>query len=901
MSDDRWQRIEEVFQQAADLPAPERARFLATACAGDDGLRCEVESLLAHDGVPGPIEQSLLEAATKLLADSKGTQLALGMRLGPYRIEAPLGEGGMGVVYRAVDIRLDRNVAIKICDQRFSGRFQWEARTISAVNHPHICTLHDVGPSYLVMELLEGETLAARLGKGPLPIDEALRHGAEIADAMAAAHSKGITHCDLKPSNIMLTRNGVKVLDFGLAKSRHDNTLMAAKTVMGTPAYMAPEQWESKECDARTDIYTLGLVLREMATDLPPHLARVVERCLATEPESRWNSAKDLQFELEWAGKEVCQAISSPALKSPATLVAWIAAGVLVLALGILSFVHFSHTPPTEHALRYTIAAPENTSSIHSLAISPDGHYVAIAAEVKGKRQLWLRMLDGLQAQPMPFTDDATYPFWSPDSRYIGFFAQGKLKKIGAGGGAAQLLCDAPDGRGGSWNREDVIVFSPNGPAGLAIQRVSAGGGVPADVTKPKRISRFPVFLPDGRHFLYVGSGISVEQSGVYLSSLDGKENRRVLPDQSNVVFAAGRLLFIRENTLMAQPFNAASGQFVGDVVPVAERVPFTTVRNYAPITVSETGVLLYESDAGMTLSNQMVWCNRKGQLLGAVGPSGSVAEPAISRDEKSVLFRRELFPGADLWLRDLTRGADQRFTTDASLNIAPCWSPQGDRIAFASNRGGGISNLYQKTASGTGQDELLLANGNDKFPSQWSRDGRFIVYREVDQNTHNDIWVLPMDGAAERKPFSFLHSEFNEAFGQLSPNGHWMAYTSDESGQREVYVRPFPAGGGQWKISIAGGEQPRWRGDGKELFFVGADRAIMAVAVNARVVTTPPFEPGPPQPLFEVHLARTRGLSFQYDVTADGQRFLLASATGDSVAAPLLNVVSKWDAGLRK
>jgi len=593
------------------------------------------------------------------------------------------------------------------------------------------------------------------------------------------------------------------------------------------------------------------------------------------------------------SGAEVVSRAEAPGSKLP-----WILAAVGISAALIVSFLYFRGQPAVERMLRYTIALPENTISIHSFAISPDGRYVAIAAVVNGKRELWLRALDAFQAQPMPGTEDATYPFWSPDSHHIGCFAQDRIKKIAASGGPAQSLCAALNGRGGSWNREDVIVFSSAGAAG--IQRVSAAGDVlPTEVTTTNGSSRFPVFLPDGSHFLYLVTGVSVEQNGVYRGSLNGKENQRILADQSSVVFAGGRLLFIRENTLMAQPFDAARGQIVGEVFPVTEGVSFTTAANYAPVTVSEAGVLL---DKGVAVgSNQMQWYDRSGKLREAVGAAGPVWEPAIAPDEKSLVFRRTAggFGRTDLWLRDLARGADQRFTTDASANALPVWSPRGDRIAFASNRRG-ILDLYQKVASGTGQVEVLLASANPKGPTQWSRDNRFIVYTELDPKTKLDIWILPMEGGAERKPFSFLHSEFNELHGQLSPDSHWMAYTSDASGQREVYVRDFPGSEDEKRISIAGGEQPRWRGDGRELFFVGGDSKMMAVAVKAMAGPKPIFEAAAPQPLFEAHLAQfIDNAAFEYDVTADGKRFLLDTIAGGS--APLLNVVLNWDAGLRK
>jgi hypothetical protein len=462
-------------------------------------------------------------------------------------------------------------------------------------------------------------------------------------------------------------------------------------------------------------------------------------------------------------------------------------------------------------------------------------------------------------------------------------------------------LCDAVDGYGGAWNRQDVIIFAPS-PSGGAIQRVSAAGGVPADVTSRKGASVYPVFLPDGVHFLYRVAGLSVDESGVYLGSLDGKESRRALGDPSSVVFAAGRLLFIRGDTLMAQPFDGARGQTVGEVLSVAESVSFTIPSSsFAPVSVSETGVLVYQS-GGWAGNNQMVWYDRGGKFLGAIGEPGPVGEPALSPNQRLLVFRRSRGSGSDLWLRDLNRGGEQRFTTAASANTAPFWSPHGDRIAFGSARDVGIANLYQKAASGSGQDELLIRTENNKALTQWSRDGQFIVYSELDLKTKRDIWVLPMDRGPEYKPIRFLRSEFDENFGQLSPDSHWMAYTSDESGRREVYVRPFPGGEFQRPISLAGGEQPRWRGDGKELFFMGGDGKMMAVMVKAVAGSKPSFEPEAPRALFGAHLAQFATIPlFEYDVTSDGKRFLLNTIASGPTSATLLNVVVNWDAGLKK
>jgi len=870
--------------------------------------------------------------------------LSVGDKLGPYEILALIGKGGMGEVYRAHDDRLHRDVAIKVSNAQFTERFTREARAIASLNHTNICHLYDVGPNYLVMEYVEGQDLS-----GPLDFDDALPLVQQLIDGIEAAHEKNIVHRDLKPANIKITPEGVvKILDFGLAKAMepppsgdgnpaNSPTLTigatAAGTILGTAAYMAPEQAKGKAADRRSDIWSFGVILYEMLTgqrlfqgetaveilggvlnkepDLsaaPARVHKLLHWCLEKNRKQRLQAIGDARRLLLESGAG-SQPGSQPASRRP---VAWMAAAALLaLAALALAFVHFRETPPQEQTLRYTVAAPES-GTIHSFAISPDGHTLVIAAAANGKRQLWLRPMDALQAQPMAFTADATYPFWSPDSRYIGFFAQGKLKKVAASGGPAQSLCDAPAGRGGSWNREDVIVFSPeSGPAAHNLQRVPAAGGVPTNITKTKANYVFPVFLPDGRRFLYrLGAGN--ERNGIYLGSLDDKENRRILADDSGVVFApspmegrAGHLLFVRESTLMAAPFDAASVQVSGDVFPVAESVSVNiNTGNYVPATVSGNGVLLYQTGGPNGGTNQIGWYDRSGKSLGPVGAPGPVWDPAISPDEKSVVFWRSSGAGSDLWVRDLSRGTETRFTSNASANIAPFWSPRGDRIVFTSNRKGGVYNLYQKAASGSGQDELLLPNSLIDGPYQWSRDGRFIVYTELDPKTKYDLWVLPTGGAAaDRKPIPFLRTEFNELFGQLSPDSHWMAFTSDRSGRREVYVRPFPPGDGEWTISITGGEQPRWRGDGKELFFEAADGKMMAVPVKTATGIRPSFEAGTPVALFDAHMVHNAGNNqIQYDVAADGKRFLIDTTGGSGVAAtPPLTVVTNWNAVAKK
>ena len=527
---------------------------------------------------------------------------------------------------------------------------------------------------------------------------------------------------------------------------------------------------------------------------------------------------------------------------------------------------------------------------------------ISIAAAVNGKRQIWLRPMDALQAQPMPSTEDAAYPFWSPDSRYIGFFAQGKLRKIAAGGGPSEPVCDANAAGGGSWNREDVIVFSTGGNA---ILRVSAAGGAPSEVTKAEGLAaRYPVFLPDGRHFLYFL--LAPPSSGVYVGSLDGKENRRILADVSSALFVpsaagsrTGHLLFLRESNLMALAFDAGSAQPLGDVFPVAEGV-FIAPNAFALVTASENGVLLYGSGALGGGPTQIAWYDRAGKLLGPVGAPGNVFTPAISPDEKSIAYSRQAGTTADIWLWDLARGTEVRLTSTTGGHYAPFWSPKADRVLFINiDRG---RTIYEKTTSGTGQEDPLLPAGVSGIPHQWSRDGRFVVYAATDQNTRSDIWVLPMgeNGAASGKPIPFLQTEADESHGQLSPDSQWMAYTSDDSRQREVYVRPFPKGEGVWRISTAGGQMPRWRGDGKELFYVAADGKMTAVPVlKAALGPKPSFEPGTPTALFESHMIdspSTNGV-LQYDDTKDGKRFLINTVRATPAAAsPPLTVIVNWN-----
>jgi Tol biopolymer transport system component len=548
---------------------------------------------------------------------------------------------------------------------------------------------------------------------------------------------------------------------------------------------------------------------------------------------------------------------------------------------------------PEKRAVRFFVAPPAK-AIIDTFKLSPDGRYVAIAADVQGKRSLWVRPLESLEPQALPGTDEARYPFWSPDSRYIGFFAQGKLKKTAVTGGPPQTLCEASDGRGGAWNRDGVIVFSPSPAGGLF--RVAAAGGAPVPVTTPDPtaggIHRFPEFLPDGRHFLYLVT-LAKQQNGLYLSSLDSKDSRLLLAEPSSAAYAPGPggrdgyLLFARESTLTAQPFDPSRGQFAGEPFPVAEQVGFANL-NHAQFSVSPDGSLVYLTGGGVS-NLQLTWFDREGKQLGTAGQPGPILNFALSPDEKRVAVERLETPTAgDIWMVELARGAESRFTFDPSTDRTPIWSPDGSRMVFSSTRAGRMD-LYQKVSSGAGKDELLLQTGTYKQPTDWSRDGRFIVYREAAPKTKGDLWLLPLAG--DRKPIPYLQTEFTEDDGRFSPDGRWMAYSSDEAGRMEVYVQPIPPSGAKWQISTTGGAQPRWRRDGKELFYLAPDRKLMVAGIQAGAT----IQASAPKPLFETRTLPPSIVNPQlYEPTADGRRFLITTLAGESAATPL-TVVVNW------
>jgi len=916
MDSNRWRQVERIYHAVLECEPGRRSAFLAEACNGDEELRSEVQSLLAQDGSrEGWLDRPAWEGVASLLGDVSTSHLTPGAQLGPYRIEMLLGTGGMGEVYKARDTRLGRSVAVKISAKGFSNRFEREARTISALSHPHICTLYDVGPNYLVMEYVGGETLARRLRKGSLGLDAALCYGIQIADALAAAHTQGIVHRDLKPANIMLTKSGVKLLDFGLARTCDDPKLTESHVAMGTPAYMAPEQLEGKECMAQTDIYALGLVISEMASGtrgslvgLPPHIAHIVGRCLEPDPDNRWQSAKDIKAELEWAHNE-------PPTTAPRGLPRWIwsvAAGVMTvgLALGVwLSHVRQPAVSPQLPA-KLSLNPPEDTL-FSQMAVSPDGRKVAFTAiDSAGRTLLWVRGLDAAAAQPLADTEGARSPFWSPDSRWIGFFSQGKLRKIESSGGSAQTLANAPIDRGGTWSKDGVIVFAPvyNGP----LQRISDAGGQPKaateiDPARGENSHRWPQFLPDGRHFLYVTAFSESEKPSISVGALDSNDKVRLGLSNASAVYAPGEhggyVLFVRQGVLMAQPFDSEMLRTTGEAFRLAEPVGIAAGMQ-ARISLSNNGVLLYQS-ANRTLQ-QLTLYDRLGVRVKTIGPPLAYQSVALSPDEHQVAVRRGEWPngGVDTWLVELASGTSSRFTF---IRTPPpgtaVWSPGGDRIVFATNRYDGHS-IFEKSTAGARAESLVIKTAGDTLPTSWSRSGKWLVFQQYDPKTHWDVWLLPLDGV--RKPIPFQCTEFDEQHAQFSPDGKWIAFESNEAGESEIYVRAFSTASdgygipsvnaGRWQISAGGGIEPQWRADGKELFYLAPGGKLTAVAIN----TAHGFEAEKPRGVFSTALiAQAEPGSFpRYAVMANGQRFLILSDAERKIAAPA-TVVLNWQHGL--
>jgi serine/threonine protein kinase/Tol biopolymer transport system component len=877
--------------------------------------------------------------------------LSAGTRLGPYEILAPIGKGGMGEVYRAHDTRLRRDVAIKVSAERFSERFEKEARAIASLNHPNVCTLHDVGPNYLVMELVEGQTLAERIKQGAIALDEALVLAKQITDALEAAHEKGVTHRDLKPGNIKIKTDGtVKVLDFGLAKmggtpaapSENSPTLTMGMTeagvIVGTAAYMAPEQARGKQVDKRADIWAFGVVLYEMLTgqklfkgqDLSETLAAVIKEepkldrvpvkvrhllrsCLEKDPKQRLQAIGDWRLLLD-------EHQPQPDVRATQKLRLWQGVALLALiSLGVAGWMLWLKTQPSTQISRLQVALPEKVTFQNYMSLSPDGRKLVFAAT--GQDGLWMRDFNSLDWRRLPGTEGAVSPFWSPDSRYLAFSVGNQLKKIEVAGGPPQTLCTVPTAFAGSgdWNREGVIVFGSSGVGlGGPLWKVSQAGGAATaitlvDASKGELYHWMPAFLPDGNHFIYVRSE-APEVEGIYAGSLDAKpedqSRERILATPSPASYANGYLFFMRQGTLMSQPFDLGRLRLEGEPVPVAGGVD-TTWFNLGVFSVSPSGALAYrESTFGG--SRQLTWFDRQGKILSTFGQPGTDQEVRLSPDGTRAAVRDAPSnePG-DLWTLDFLSGRRTRFTfrqsvgadfvLRQSVGASFVWSPDGSRIAFAA--GNNMDTIYEKASSGAGDEkELLKEPGTIHSPTSWSSDGRFLLYHTTNTpKTGWDVWVLPLQG--DRKPVLLLGTTFNEWAARFSPDMRWIAYVSNETGRREIYVRPFVASGpsgvpalgeGKWLVSKDGGNYPKWRADGKEIVYddFPSSSVKTVVEVKARGAV---FEYGVPQQLFP------GPIDFgAWDVTPDGQRFLSSAPQVQQSAVPI-NVVLNWPAQLKK
>jgi len=883
--------------------------------------------------------------------------LTSGTKLGPYEIQSPLGEGGMGEVYRARDTRLDRSVAIKVLASHLSSspelkqRMEREAKAISALNHPHICRLYDVGSQdgteYLVMELLEGETLSQRLAKGPLPISEVLRIGTAVSEALEAAHRQGIVHRDLKPGNVMLTKSGAKLMDFGLAKSTaaglggavtNAPLLSAAKTmsgaspmsplttagaIIGTIQYMSPEQIEGKDADGRSDLFALGAVLYEMVTGgrpfagksqisvasailekdpepistiqplTPPALEYVIHSCLAKDPEDRFQTAHDVKLQLRWIAESANQERRPNGNnETKRGNLGWIAAGALAVIL-VASVVWWRSSIPAEQITYFSAPLPFSSRDV---AVSPNGHTVAVVGygESERKSVLWIYEMGSPAGNSLPNTEGANFPFWSPDGRSLGFFADGKMKKLELAGGPVQTLCDAPTGRGGAWNKEGVILFTPSGLLGTGLFRIPASGGTPVQVSFPDRTQgedshRWPIFLPDQIHYLYLAMNLTGRRElySVYVGSLNSKEKRLVVRTRANAAYASpGYLIFERDQTLFAQHFDPKKLELSGEPTPILNDVQYWPRIARAVFATSNAGLLVAQKTGDNGIS-QPLWFDRKGQPVGVALKPGIYGNISLSPNGK-LLASDTTDPASqntDVWTYDLQTESAKRLTFDPSIDSMPVWSPDSSRMVFASNREAKFD-LYLKDVNGAQEEKIVAQDGPDRFPSDWSPDGKSVIYERG-----SDLWILSLPDL-KMTPFSKASATLKNA--RFSPDGRWVAYGSNESGRWEIYVTSFPDAHGKWQISNGGGDQPKWRSDGRELFYITPDGKIMAAPVTVGAN----FDAGTVSVLFQANPREMVATSEQvtYDVSKDGERFLINTRlkTGTTPMSIVLNWTAK-------
>jgi len=896
----------------------------------------------------------------------------IGTKLAHYEITSHLGTGGMGEVYQAADSKLGRSVAIKLLPEAFArdpdraARFEREARVLASLNHPRIAAIYGIEESgarkFLVMELVAGETLADRIARGALPIDEAMKVAAQIVEALEAAHEKGVIHRDLKPANIKFTADGqIKVLDFGLAKAMsganagpagrshqvnedddaasanlsNSPTLMSvaaskAGIILGTAAYMSPEQAKGLSVDARSDIFAFGGVLYEMLTgsmafsgetvsdvladvlrkdvdwsrlpaNTPRSTRRLLERCLRKDRRRRLQTAADVRNEIEDATLEPEEKTQAAVPIAPrrGAWIPWAVVVVLLAIAGTLAVPYF-RPPASAPELRLDVLTP-STDDPTSFAVSPDGHSLVFAAAGDGPQRLWLRTMDSLTPQPLPGTEGGSFPFWSPNSKSIAFFATSKLMRVDVGGGLPQALTPVQSLRGGTWNAESVIVYSPSNSSPL-VKIADTPGGKAALVTKMGKFQnshRYPSFLPNGRQFLFFAVGSS-EVQGIYLGSLDSTDATLLTTsDTAGAYFESadglGWLLFIRQGALVGRRLDASKGILLGDPVVVADSVSSEPTFGTGAFSVSKTGVVAYRS--GTAVRRQLTWFDRSGKPQGALGPAegSGMAAPSLSPDGTRAAVFRSVQGNTDIYVFDAVR--TNRFTFDAGLDRYPLWSHDGRRILFDSNRKG-RRQLYWGLSDRNGAEELLSESDEDKAPNDVSSDGRFLLYVSLSPDSGADLWVLPLNEQGKPgKPTAFLKTMFEERQGQFSPDGHWVAYQSNESGAGyEIYVRPFPGPGGQYQVSTGGGIQPRWRHDGKELFYVAPDGKLMAVPVNGN---SGAFTMGKPTELFLTHLwggGSNSVTNQQYAVSRDG-RFLMNINIDSAIVSPI-TILLNWKPG---
>jgi len=897
----------------------------------------------------------------------------IGQTISHYKILEKVGEGGMGVVYKAEDTNLDRTVALKFLPAHLSAseqdkaRFIQEAKAASALNHPNVCTIHDIqdvdGQMFIVMEFVDGQTLRDK--RGQINFKQAIDIGIQVADGLAAAHEKGIVHRDIKPENIMIRKDGItQIMDFGLAKLRSAsskiNRLTKEGSTVGTAGYMSPEQVTGQDVDHRSDIFSYGVLVYELLTgqlpfkgvhetalayeivnvdpapmstvtpDIDPNLDAIVLECLEKDPRERTQSIAQTGLDLKRYRREssrqkmsritAARPVLQPGNKSYSASsisddtgqvqsdsasgripwLPWSIAFICALCFAGIAYIHFRETVPEVQSINASITPPAGSSFNNTIgghiALSPDGSMLAlVAADSAGNTSLWVRPMNSSLARQLPETNDAQFPFWSPDSRFIGFFATGKLKKIPASGGSPLVICDAQNGRGGTWNQDGMIVFAPNFDF-TGLFKVSAASGTvsPAtrlDTTRNETNHRWPHFLPDGKHFIYTTQG-HLRESGftgaMYVSSIDGSLDKLLTKVSSNMAYSDGYLLYVHQKSVLAQPFDLVKLELFGDANPIVGKVEFSGDKSRGVFSISNNGILTYQvpgNNAGM-----LSLCDRTGRKLGDVGGGRAMTNGArFSPDGTNIAFDSP-DPESDLtdiWLYDVTRTISTRVTFDPASEWQPIWSPDGKRMVYATERQG--TGLYMKNSDGTESEQELLKSLETKSPLDWSPDGQFIIYMDINESGGVDLMLLPLEG--KREPIPFANTKFKENNARISPDGHWVVYDSDESGKSEIYARPFPSGGGKWQISSSGGSFPMWSPDGLEVYYNQSAGVFMEVSVKAAGSV---FTAGSPTKLFEIPRCTI------LDISKDGKQFLVAAITGLETNQPI-SLLTNWNKELKK